>query len=252
MNNNRVALVTGASRGIGKAIAIQLAELQYNIIINYRSNQALANEFAQELEDKYKIQAICVQGDIIDTQCHETLVNTAKDKFNRLDVLVNNAGITQDNLFIRMKDHEWQNVINTNLLSIINLTNLAGDLMSKQDTGGKIINIGSIVGVHGNAGQANYSTAKSAINTFTRLKAKEYMPKVQVNCIAPGLVKTDMTSGFDLSQLESTPIGRPAYPEDIANTVSYLVKSGSYVTGQIIKIDNGLSLWSDVQSFSKK
>ena len=165
--------------------------------------------------------------------------------------MVNNAGITRDNLLIRMSLEEWQAVLQTNFTGIMNLTELVIDIMQRQETG-KIINLSSTVGVHGNAGQANYATAKSALLSYTKIKARELMPKIQVNAIAPGLVQTDMTANFDLEKLSKTKLGRAASPSDIAECVVWLVKpSGNYITGQIIEIDGGLFLWADIEALAK-
>lgn len=246
---SKVALVTGASRGIGKAIALKLASQGYNIVINYNSNSAAADEVALQIKE-LGVEAITVQADISSEADQDKLINATVEKFGQLNVLVNNAGITRDNLLIRMKLEEWQAVLQTNLLSVINLSEKAISQMQKQDGTGKIVNISSVVGVHGNAGQANYASAKAGVISYTKSMARHLMPKIQVNCIAPGLVATDMTSGFDLSKLSDSPLGRPAKPEDIANGVSYLV-SADYTTGQVLEIDGGLSLWSDVQAFTK-
>lgn len=244
----KVALVTGASRGIGRAIALQLASLGYQIIINYRSGQEQAESVQQEIHNNGG-KAILIQADISSPEQIDNLVKQSIDQMDRIDVLVNNAGITRDNLLIRMKPEEWQQVIDTNLLSVVQLTDLVSEHMMSQGSG-KIVNISSIVGVHGNAGQANYATAKAAVTTLTKIKARKYMPKVQVNCIAPGLVATDMTAGlFDASKMAETSLGRAANPQDIANCVSWLVDGGDYVTGQVIEVDGGLSLCSNVQDF---
>lgn len=246
---SKVALVTGASRGIGKAIALKLAEQGYNIVINYNSNSTAADEVASQIKE-LGVDAITVQADISNEQDQDKLINSTVEKFGEINVLVNNAGITRDNLLIRMKLEDWQAVLQTNLLSVINLSEKAISQMNKQDGTGKIVNISSIVGVHGNAGQANYASAKAGVISYTKSMARHLMPKIQVNCVAPGLVATDMTSGFDLSKLTDSPLGRPAQPADIANGVSYLV-SADYTTGQVLEIDGGLSLWSDVQAFTK-
>jgi 3-oxoacyl-[acyl-carrier protein] reductase len=246
----KVAIVTGSSRGIGKEIALKLSAEGFAIVINYLSNKTAAEEVAKQVENAGG-QTLIVKADISSKNESENLVEQTIKTFGRIDVLVNNAGITRDNLLIRMSLEEWQAVLQTNFTGIMNLTELVIDIMQRQETG-KIINLSSTVGVHGNAGQANYATAKSALLSYTKIKARELMPKIQVNAIAPGLVQTDMTANFDLEKLSKTKLGRAASPSDIAECVVWLVKpSGNYITGQIIEIDGGLFLWADIEALAK-
>jgi 3-oxoacyl-[acyl-carrier protein] reductase len=246
----KVAIVTGSSRGIGKEIALKLSAEGFAIVINYLSNKTAAEEVAKQIE-KSDGKALIIKADISSKDESKNLVEQTIKNFGRIDVLVNNAGITRDNLLIRMTLEEWQAVLQTNFTGIMNLTELVIDIMEKQDSG-KIINLSSTVGVHGNAGQANYATAKSALLSYTKIKARELMPKIQVNAIAPGLVQTDMTAKFDLEKLSKTKLGRAASPSDIAECVVWLVKpSGNYITGQIIEIDGGLFLWADIEALAK-
>ncbi len=242
---NKTALITGGSRGIGRAIVLKLAEAGYNVIINYRSNSQQAESLVKEINDKFKVKVLLVQADISKNEEIEKLVKESLNHFQKIDVLVNNAGITRDNLLIRMKEEEWEEVLNTNFFSICYLTDLVVKEMQKTGQG-KIINISSTSGVHGNAGQSNYSTAKSALLSYTKIKAKELMPQIQINCIAPGFVETDMTAGFDLAKMKETKVGRAARPEDIANCALWLVQGGDYVTGQIVEVDGGLTLFSNM------
>jgi 3-oxoacyl-[acyl-carrier protein] reductase len=239
---DKIALVTGGSRGIGREISIKLAKANYKVIINYLANAAAAEETLKLCNE----QGLIVQADVSSQEGINKLQTTIKQEYGKLDLLVNNAGITRDNLLIRMSLEEWQQVIQTNLLGVMELTDCLLPLLEKS-ANGKIINITSTVGVHGNAGQFNYAAAKSALIGFTKLKARELMPKIQVNAIAPGLVETDMTAKFDLDKLAETKLGRAAKPADIANCIMWLTEN-SYVTGQTIEIDGGLFLWSGIEA----
>jgi len=241
-SNQKIALVTGGSRGIGREIALKLAKNGYYLIINYLSSK----ESAQELLAQTKGEII--QANVSDPEDRKKLVSLIKNKFNKLDLLVNNAGITRDNLLIRMSPKEWKQVLETNLLSVIDLTEELLEFLQKIENS-KIVNISSTVGVHGNPGQSNYSTAKAGLLTFTRLKARELISKIQVNCIAPGLVQTSMTEDFDLEELAKTKIKRAIQPGEIAELVLYLSKADS-VTGQVFELDRGLSLLPGLESLS--
>ncbi|HEY9886606.1 MAG TPA: 3-oxoacyl-ACP reductase family protein [Vampirovibrionales bacterium] len=246
---HKTALVTGSSRGIGRQIALSLAKEGYSVVVNYVSSESAATEVVKEIE-ALGSKAIAVQANVSVKDDLKKLVEETKKAFGTIDVLVNNAGITRDNLLIRMSKDEWEAVIQTNLLAVIDLTEMVLPIMKEQGSG-KIINLTSTVGVHGNAGQANYAAAKAALISYTKNMARELMPKIQVNAIAPGLVKTDMTAGFELEKLAETKLGRAASPEDIANCALWLAKpSGNYVTGQTFEIDGGLFLWSDVEALA--
>lgn len=248
--SKKVALITGASRGIGREIALTLGKTgDYKIIVNYLSSVESANKVVDEIKSSGS-EAIAIQANVSEKDEIQKLVNESINAFGKIDVLVNNAGITRDNLLIRMTKSEWTDVLKTNLEGVIVLTEAVLTHMTSQKSG-KIINITSTVGVHGNAGQANYAAAKSALISYTKIKARELMPFIRVNAIAPGLVKTDMTSKFDLGKLSETKLGRAADPKDIAECTLWLAGSGGdYVTGQIIEIDGGLFLWSNVEALA--
>ena len=241
----KTVLITGGSRGIGKAIALKFGEAGYNVVINYLSSSASAEEIASQIKNSGG-SSLVVKADVSKKQDLENLIQQTVQTFGRLDVLVNNAGITKDNLLIRMSKENWQAVIETNFLSVFELTEMASEIMKKQGSG-KIINMSSVAGTHGNAGQANYSTAKAGVVSLTKIKARELAPIVQVNAIAPGLIETDMTASFDLNKLANTKLGRAGKAKEIADCVFMLAESGDYITGQVIEIDGGLSLLTDVK-----
>ncbi len=238
--NKKVALVTGASRGIGKSCALELAKEGYITLINYASNDIAAAEVVEEIK-KLKTQGEAFKCDVGDAQAVKEMIDKIVEKYGRIDVLVNNAGITKDNLFIRMSDEDWLKVINTNLNSVFYITKPVAKIMMKQREG-CIVNISSICGVYGNAGQANYSSAKAGLIGFTKALAKELASRsITVNAVAPGFIETDMTSGLDKEKIaERIPLGRLGKPEDIAQAVKFLAVSGKYITGQVLGIDGGL------------
>ncbi len=238
--NKKVALVTGASRGIGKSCALELAKEGYITLINYASNDIAAAEVVEEIK-KLKTQGEAFKCDVGDADAVKQMIDKIVEKYGRIDVLVNNAGITKDNLFIRMSDEDWLKVINTNLNSVFYITKPVAKIMMKQREG-CIVNISSICGVYGNAGQANYSSAKAGLIGFTKALAKELAARsITVNAIAPGFIETDMTSGLDREKItERIPLGRLGKPEDIAEAVKFLAVSGKYITGQVLGIDGGL------------
>jgi 3-oxoacyl-[acyl-carrier protein] reductase len=245
----KVVVVTGGSRGIGREMCLTFGKAGYKVVVNYLSSAASAEEVVKQIQASGS-QAIAVQADVSGEEGSNKLLAETQNHFGRIDVLVNNAGITRDNLLIRMSEQEWHDVIQTNLLAVMKLSEAVLPIMQKQGSG-KIINVTSTVGVHGNAGQANYAAAKSALISYTKIKARELMPIIQVNAIAPGLVKTDMTAKFDLEKLAQTKLGRAAEPKDIAECALWLAApSGNYVTGQVIEIDGGLFLWSDVEALA--
>jgi len=236
----KVALVTGASRGIGKACALELAKIGYTVIVNYASNDDAANAVIKEIIDNGG-QAKAIKCDVGNSETVKNMIDSILDEFKRIDVLVNNAGITRDGLFIRMSEEDWLKVINTNLSSAFYVTKPVARTMMKQRMG-TIINISSICGVYGNAGQANYSSAKAGLIGFTKSLAKELAPRnITVNAIAPGFIETDMTNGLETEKIVANiPLGRLGKPEDIAQTVKFLATAGSYITGQVIGVDGGL------------
>lgn len=238
------AIVTGASRGIGKAIAIKLAKEGANIAINYSVNDNAALEVANVVE-KLGVKAIVKKADVSKLSEVEGFVNTVLNELGSIDILVNNAGITRDNLLIRMSEDDFDQVMQINLKGVFNLTKTVSRVMIKQRTG-KIINISSVVGITGNAGQSNYAASKSAVIGFTKSIAKELASRyINVNAIAPGFIETDMTSVIPEKMKEqmkaAIPLKRPGKPEDVANAVLFLAGNQSdYITGQVINIDGGM------------
>ncbi len=239
---DKVALVTGASRGIGRGVALELAKCGYHVIVNYAGNDIAADETLALIEEAGGC-AEKMKFDVSDnTQVAENIAKILENH-GRIDVLVNNAGITRDGLFMRMSEENWINVINTNLNSVYNVSNPVAKAMIKQRSG-SIINMASIVGVYGNAGQANYAAAKAGIIGFTKSLAKELGSRnIRVNAIAPGFIETDMTKGLPEEKItEHIPLKRLGQAEDIAKLVKFLVCDGDYITGQVIGVDGGLSI----------
>ena len=242
--DGKVALVTGASRGIGRAIALKLAAEGAKVAINYAGNTAKAEEVKAEIE-KNGGEAILVQADVADSAAVETMVNTVVEKFGQIDILVNNAGITRDGLLMRMKDADFDAVINTNLKGVFYCTKLVSKLMMKKRSG-RIINMASVVGLMGNAGQTNYAAAKAGVIGFSKSAAKELAARgITVNMVAPGFIDTDMTAAMTDKAKEMTltgiPLNRMGTPEDVANAVAFLVSdNASYITGQVINVDGGM------------
>lgn len=240
MSDKKVALVTGASRGIGKACAIELAKAGYDIAVNFAGNKEAAANTVQELK-KIGVNAKEYQFDVSSKEACEGAITKILEDFGQIDALVNNAGITRDGLFIRMPEEAWTAVINTNLNSVYNVTNPVVKFMMKARHGA-IVNVASIVGVMGNAGQTNYAAAKAGIIGFTKSLAKEMGARgIRVNAVAPGLIQTDMTKDLKLEQaVEHIPLRRLGTPEDVAKTVKFLINDAEYVTAQVIGIDGGL------------
>ena len=242
MAENKVALVTGGSRCIGKACAIELAKAGYDVAISYAGNEEAANKTIEELQE-LNVKAKSYKFDVSDKEACSKAIEEIIAEFGRLDVLVNNAGITRDGLFMRMNADNWEAVINTNLNSVFYMTNPVVRLMMKQRSG-CIINMSSIVGVYGNAGQTNYSAAKAGLIGFTKSLAKEIGSRnIRVNAIAPGFIQTDMTKGLEETKIaEHIALNRLGNPEDIAKTVRFLAEDGTYITGQVSGVDGGLSI----------
>ncbi|MCL2559511.1 MAG: 3-oxoacyl-[acyl-carrier-protein] reductase [Turicibacter sp.] len=244
MAENKTALVTGASRGIGRAIALQLAADGFDVMINYAGNEALALEVKAECE-ALGVKAAVFQANIGDKEDVEALIKATVTTFGAIDVLVNNAGITRDNLMLRMSDADFDDVIDVNLKGVFYLTKAAAKLMFKKRSG-KIVNITSVSGVTGNAGQANYAASKAGVIGLTKTVAKELAARgIQVNAVAPGFIATDMTDVLsdDLKAKiqETVPLKRLGTPEDIANMVGFLASDrAAYITGQVFHIDGGL------------
>ena len=242
---DKVALITGATRGIGKQIAVTLAKQGFDIAVNYRTANDSLNESVKEIES-YGVRCLAVQGDVSVFEDCENMTKQVIEKFERIDVLVNNAGITKDMLFIRMKEEDFKQVIDVNLMGTFNMTKNVSQYMVKQKSG-RIINISSIVGIHGNAGQANYSASKAGIIGLTKSLAKELAGRnILVNAIAPGFIETDMTSvlkdDVKTNILNSIPLKREGKPEEVANVVKFLASDdSSYITGQVISVDGGMN-----------
>lgn len=238
--DKKIAIVTGASRGIGKSCAIELAKAGYDIAVTYAGNEEAANKTVEEIK-ALGVDAKAYKFDVSkEEECAENVAKIHAD-FGRIDVLVNNAGITRDGLFIRMTAENWNAVINTNLNSAFYMSNPVSKIMMKQRIGA-IINMSSIVGVMGNAGQANYSAAKAGLIGMTKSLAKELGSRnIRVNAVAPGFIQTDMTKDLDTEKIaEHIPMKRLGQPEDIAKTVKFLAADADYITGQVIGVDGGL------------
>jgi 3-oxoacyl-[acyl-carrier protein] reductase len=242
--SGKTALVTGASRGIGRSIALALAEAGANVAVNYAGSEAAAAEVADLIRAK-GVEAISVQANVGRADEADRLVKDVIDAWGKIDILVNNAGITRDNLIMRMKEEEFDQVIETNLKGVFNCLKAATRPMMKQRFG-RIINISSVVGVLGNAGQANYVAAKAGVIGLTKSSAKELASRgITVNCVAPGFIDTEMTQVLadDLrdSMLGSIPLARLGRPEEIANVVLFLATdASSYMTGQTLHVDGGM------------
>jgi 3-oxoacyl-[acyl-carrier protein] reductase len=239
---DQVAIVTGASRGIGRAIAIQLASQGAKVVVNYASSSAAADEVVAEITAAGG-EAIALQADVSQENQVDTLVKTTLEKFQRVDILVNNAGITRDTLLLRMKLEEWQAVIDLNLTGVFLCTKAVSKIMLKQRSG-RIINIASVAGQMGNPGQANYSAAKAGVIGFTKTVAKELSSRgITVNAVAPGFITTDMTSDIKADGiLQYIPLGRFGKPEEIAGMVRFLASdpAAAYITGQVFNVDGGM------------
>jgi len=242
--DGKVALVTGGSRGIGRAITLELAKSGAKVVVNYAGNVNAANEVCESVIAAGG-EAVAIQADVSDANSVETMVKQIIEKYGRIDILVNNAGITRDNVLMRMKEEDWDAVINTNLKGIFNCTKLISRIMMKQKAG-RIINMTSVVGIIGNAGQSNYSAAKAGVIGFTKSMAKELASRgITVNAIAPGFINTDMTAVLS-EQVKADlavqiPLGRLGAPEDVAAAVVFLVSNAAnYITGQTIHVDGGM------------
>ncbi|MBO5515486.1 MAG: 3-oxoacyl-[acyl-carrier-protein] reductase [Schwartzia sp.] len=242
--DGKCALVTGASRGIGRAVALKLASEGAKVALNFAGNEAAANEVRQEIEAAGG-QAILVKADVANEAAVQEMVQKTADAFGRIDILVNNAGITRDGLLARMKEEDWDAVLSTNLKGVFLTTKAVAKLMMKQRAG-RIVNMASVVGVTGNAGQANYSAAKAGVIGFTKTIARELASRgVTVNAVAPGFIDTDMTSVLSDKAKEAAltgiPLGRMGTPEDVAAAVLFLASDqASYVTGQVLHVDGGM------------
>lgn len=243
---NKIALVTGASRGIGRAAALRLATEGAKVAINFAGNLAKAEEVKATIESNGG-EAILVQGNVADFATVNEIVKKVTDTWGRVDILVNNAGITRDNLLLKMSESDFDEVIATNLKGVFNCTKAVTKLMMKQ-RGGRIINMSSVVALMGNISQANYAAAKAGIIGFTKSAAKEFASRgVTVNAVAPGFIGTDMTNVLSEKikeeMVKQIPAGRIGNPEDVANAVAFLASDeAAYITGQVICVDGGMAM----------
>jgi len=240
----KVALVTGGSRGIGRAVAIRLAEEGAKVAVNYAGNQAAAEEVKTVIEQRGGT-ALLVQADVSDSTAAADMVARVHEELGGLDILVNNAGITRDMLLVRMKDEDFDAVINTNLRGIYSCTKAAAKFMTKQRSG-RIVNLSSVVGEIGNVGQTNYAAAKAGVIGFSKAAAKEFAARgITVNVVAPGFIETDMTAvlkdSIRAKIVEGIPLGALGKPEHVADAVLFLVSdAASYITGQTLNVDGGM------------
>jgi 3-oxoacyl-[acyl-carrier protein] reductase len=240
--NNRVAIVTGAARGIGKATVLALAAEGAKVVVNYANSSTAAEATVAEIIAAGG-EAIALQADVSQAEAVENLIQQTLAKFDRLDILVNNAGITRDTLLLRMKTEDWQAVIDLNLTGVFLCTRAASKIMLKQKSG-RIINITSVAGQMGNPGQANYSAAKAGVIGFTKTVAKELASRgVTVNAVAPGFIETDMTKDLKADPiLQLIPLGRYGKPEEVAGAIRFLAAdpAAAYITGQVFNVDGGM------------
>ncbi|AOY53810.1 3-oxoacyl-[acyl-carrier-protein] reductase [Clostridium perfringens] len=244
MLKDKVAIVTGGTRGIGRAIALKLADQGANIVINYRNSDKEAEELKAILEEK-GVKVLTVKCDISNFEDSKNLMYKCKEVFGKIDILVNNAGITKDTLIMRMKEEDFDNVIDVNLKGTFNCAKHASAIMLKQRFG-KIINMTSVVGIAGNAGQVNYAASKAGVIGLTKSLAKELGSRgITVNAVAPGFINTDMTASLSEKVKEEAskniPLKRLGDPEDVANLVGFLASdAANYITGQVINVDGGM------------
>ena len=241
-----VCIVTGGSRGIGRAIAIHLAKQGAHVAITYVSSNGPAQEVVAEIESMGS-KAMALQSDASKLEEAEAMVESVVEAWGKIDVLVNNAGITRDQLILRMSEDDWDQVLTTNLKSVFNGSKAVAKTMMRQRNG-SVINVGSIIGLMGNAGQSNYAASKAGMIGFTKSFAKEFASRgIRANVIAPGYITTDMTESLDEKTLSaikaSIPLGEPGSAEDVANLVSFLASNqSSYITGEVIRVDGGMAM----------
>lgn len=244
MNMDKVAFITGATRGIGKQIALTLSKEGYHIALNYRREGEELDSVKREIEEN-QVECLAVKGDVSNFEECEELVKQVIGKFGKIDVLVNNAGITKDMLLMRMKKEDFEQVIDVNLVGTFNVTkNVISDMLKART--GRIINISSVVGISGNAGQTNYAASKAGIIGFTKSLAKEVASRnILVNAVAPGFIETSMTDVLKEEVKEeiakNIPLNRMGTVQDVANVVKFLTSDdSSYITGQVIHVDGGM------------
>lgn len=242
----KTALVTGGSRGIGKAIALTLAAYGADVAVTYARSAEAAEKVAKEIEGKGR-RSMAIQADAVKFEKADAVIQQVVSEWEKLDILVNNAGITRDNLILRMSEEQWDEVIDTNLKSIFNYCKAAAKPMMR-NRGGSIINISSVVGLSGNAGQSNYAASKAGIVGFSKSYAKELASRnIRTNVVAPGYITTEMTDELDEKVLQSikdeTPLARPGNAEEVAETVAFLASDlSSYITGETIRVDGGMAM----------
>lgn len=239
----KVAIITGSSRGIGKATALALAEQGGKVVVNYARSSEAAEAVVAEIAE-IGGEAIALQANVSKADEVDALITATMDKFGQIDVLVNNAGITRDTLLLRMKPEDWQAVIDLNLTGVFLCTRAVSKIMLKQRSG-RIINISSVAGLMGNPGQANYSAAKAGVIGFTKTIAKELAPRgVTANAVAPGFIATDMTDDLKNTEeiLKYIPLGRYGQPEEVAGLIRFLAAdpAAAYITGQVMNVDGGM------------
>ena len=240
--SGQTALVTGASRGIGRAIALKLGETGAEVVVNYSNSPDKAEEVVAEI-NSIGGKAYAIQANIADEEEVNKLMKTVLQRNGQIDVLINNAGITRDGLLMRMKTEDWQDVMNLNLNGVFLCTRAVARPMLKQKKG-RIVNVTSVIGLMGNAGQANYAAAKAGVIGFTKSVAKEFASRgITVNAVAPGFISTDMTKGLEAKEiLSAIPLGSFGTPEQVAGTVKFLAAdpAAAYITGQVIQVDGGM------------
>lgn len=244
--DGKIALVTGSSRGIGRAIALELARQGCKVVVNYRANASAAGAVVEEIRGRGG-EALAVGADVSDFDQARQLVEATLEAYGTVDILVNNAGIARDTLLMRMSEQDWDAVIDTNLKGAFNCIKAVQRTMLRKRSG-RIINVGSVVGITGNAGQANYAAAKAGLIGLTKALGKELGSRnITVNLVAPGFIQTDMTADLSEKIVEQAvaliPLGSMGQPEDVASAVAFLAsESASYITGQVLCIDGGLAM----------